>query len=216
MISNSGTVMGILPLGSGQGLARALGIPLNIRRSITVLNRMHIARIDTGLAGDFRFVNIAGIGIAAEVARGCSSGSGLMPYIMNLLRKLPGYPGAHLRLSTDKGIYEGDYLLASFANGSQWGYGARINPNSELQDGRLEICLLRKIPIFLLPWLFIRLYTGTIHRSRYMKVIPAENAEITTAGIIQGHIDGEPVAFTCPMQVSVKPASLKVICPSDN
>ena len=212
------TALGILPMGSGKGLARSLGIPLSISGAIEVINRFRVVRIDTGRAGLQRFVNIAGIGFAAEVAHAYAGSRrrGLLPYALNTAKKLPFYPSVSASIEIGDRIVSGKYFDITFANSTQWGYGAHISPTSKPDDGILEVCLFRKFPVVLVPGLLARLYSGTIHRSRYMEVIPAEKASISGNGSFKGHIDGEPVEFTAPFDVSIDPLSLKVLSPGQD
>ena len=92
-LAHSETILGILPMGSGKGLARSLRIPLDPGKAIEIINRFQIARIDTGMAGMHRFVNIAGIGFAAEVAHAYAGSKtrGFFPYALNIAKILPGY-----------------------------------------------------------------------------------------------------------------------------
>ena len=211
---HSETALGILPMGSGKGLARSLKIPLNLGKAISIINRFLIARIDTGMVGIHRFVNIAGIGFAAEVAHAYAGSKtrGFFPYAMNIAKILPGYSSFSAGITVENREIYGDYFDISFANSTQWGYGAHISPMSKPDDGSLDICIIRKFPKILVPGLLARLYTKTIHRSRYMEIIPVQEARISGSGSFKGHIDGEPVEFTTPFHISIEPGSLKVIC----
>ena len=210
----SDTMLGILPLGSGKGLARSLGIPLNIRDAINTINKLNIARMDTGVAGKHRFINIAGIGFAAEVAHAYADSTtrGFFPYAMNTVKKFPGYSSISARVTIENRNISGRCFDISFANSTQWGYGAHISPNSKPDDGLLEICIIRNFPKILVPGLLARLYTKTIHRSKYMEIIPAKKAWISGNGPFKGHVDGEPVEFTSPFIICIEPGSLKVVC----
>ncbi|MFC2116342.1 diacylglycerol/lipid kinase family protein [Bacteroidota bacterium] len=207
------TMLGILPLGSGKGLARSLGIPLNIKDAIKTINRLNIARIDTGMLGTYRFFNIAGIGFDAEVAHAYAGSitRGFFPYALNIIKKLPGYSSISVGVTIENRNISGRYFIVSFANSSQWGYGAHISPMSKPDDGLLNICLIRNFPKIFAPGLMIRLYTKTIHRSKYMETIPVKKAVISGNGSFKGHIDGEPVEFNAPFNVSIEPGSLKVV-----
>ena len=211
---HSETAMGILPLGSGKGLARSLRIPLDIRKAIDTINEYKITRIDTGLVGKHRFVNIAGIGFAAEVAYAYSDSGkrGFLPYAVNTARKLLVYLPISAEVTLKDQNISGNYFNISFANSTQWGYGAHISPNSKPNDGFLEICVLRKFPKIFAPVLALRLFTKSIDKSRYMDIIQVEMAELSGNESFKGHIDGEPVLLTAPLKVSVDPGSLKVVC----
>ncbi len=214
---HSDTALGILPMGSGNGLARSLGIPMDIGKAIRLINRLPVTRIDTGLINRHRFINIAGIGFAARVAHLYAGGRtrGFIPYAVKSAGAFPGYSSFPASIEIDDKQVSGRFFLISIANSSQWGYGAYISPMSDPADGFLDICLLRSFPKILVPGLMTRLFTKTFHKSRYTLIIPVKNAEISGSDRFTGHVDGEPVVFDAPLHISVEPGSLKVICPEE-
>jgi diacylglycerol kinase (ATP) len=210
---HSGVILGILPLGSGKGLARSLGIPLDIRKAIHILNDFSVIEIDTGLVNQFRFINMAGIGFDAAVAHAYAekSGRGFFTYAFQTARELFRYTSLPIHIKTGKRDIFNRLFLLSFANSSQWGYGAQISPHARTDSGFLDLCLVKDFPRILSPALAIRLFTGTMHKSRFIDILQINTAEIAGNDKYIGHIDGEPVEFTTPLHVSVDPASLKVI-----
>ena len=210
------TILGILPMGSGRGLARTLGIPVDMADAIRTLNELNIVSIDAGKAGDQFFFSIAGIGFASEVAHtyADSKRRGFFSYSLNIVRRLPGYSPVEISVTIDERTISGKYFDISMANSTQWGYGAHISPLSRPDDGWLEICLLSSFPKILAPCLIARLFLKTIHQSRYMQIIPGRTIHMEGKGSCTGHLDGEPVEFTLPMNIEVFPGSLKVITPA--
>ncbi|KPL13421.1 MAG: hypothetical protein AMS26_14490 [Bacteroides sp. SM23_62] len=211
---HSGVILGILPMGSGKGLARSLGIPMDIRKAIQTLNDFTVIEMDTGQANQFRFINIAGIGFDAHVAQAYANSTrrGFFPYAFHTAGNLFRYSPVPVHIRYDHKETEDNVFLVCFANSTQWGYGALISPNARTDDGLLDLCIWRDFPRILSPGLLIRLFNGTIHKSRYISAIPFKQAVATGFERIQGHIDGEPVEFTAPLNITVDPASLKVIC----
>jgi len=210
---HSDVILGILPLGSGKGLARSLGIPLDLRKAIQTINDFNVEKIDTGLANQFRFISIAGIGFDAAVAHAYArkSGRGFFTYAFQTVKALFKYSSITVHVQTNKINRFTRVFLLSLANSSQWGYGARISPQASTRDGLLDLCLLRNFPLILSPALLIRLFNGTIHRSEFIDIFHIKQAEIVGTGDYIGHIDGEPVTFATPIQFRVDPASLSVI-----
>jgi YegS/Rv2252/BmrU family lipid kinase len=215
---HSETILGILPLGSGKGLARSLGIPLQPGNAIRILNRLNIKRIDSGLAGTHRFFNIAGIGFAAMVAHTYSNSKkrGFFAYARSSAKNLPGFRPVSMEISTGDRCISDRFFLVSLANAAQWGYGAYISPMSRPDDGSLDICIIRDFPKLLVPVLLTRIFTKTIHRSKYVEAIRVKNAVISGNGAVKGHIDGEPVEFTLPLKVSLEKDSLRVVSKDRN
>jgi YegS/Rv2252/BmrU family lipid kinase len=210
---HSEVILGILPMGSGKGLARSLGIPLDIPKALQTLNDLNVIKIDTGLANQFRFINIAGIGFDAVVAHAYArkSGRGFFTYAFQSARNLFHYKNVPVQLKTGQTNLSTSAFLLSFANSSQWGYGALINPQANTGDGLLDLCLLKGFPRILSPILLIKLFNGSIHRSKFIDILTVDQAEIGGSDKYIGHIDGEPVEFSTPLKITVDPASLKVI-----
>jgi diacylglycerol kinase (ATP) len=210
---HSDVILGILPLGSGKGLARSLGIPMNIRRAIQTLNDFNVVEMDTGMANQFRFVNIAGIGFDAVVAHAYAgkSGRGFFTYAWQTARLLFRYTGIPVSIKIGRENKFTHAFLICFANSQQWGYGALISPHACPGDGLLDLCIWRNHPRIISPLLLIRLFNGSIHRSRFIDILHFGSIELVSTDNLIGHIDGEPVEFTTPLTVSVDPASLKVI-----
>jgi diacylglycerol kinase (ATP) len=209
--------LGILPLGSGKGLARSLGIPLNIKEAIETINNFYIQKIDTGLINQNRFINIAGIGFDALVADSYNDihRRGFFAYVTKAFEVFLRYSPQSVQVRTENQETSGSYFLVSVANSSQWGYGTYISPQSKTDDGLLDVCMFKKFPRIIIPILATRLFTKSIHRSRYVEIIPVQKAEITGKDVFKGHIDGEPVEFKSPVRISIEPGSLNVICPSN-
>lgn len=212
-LTHSAVILGILPMGSGKGLARSLGIPMDIRKALQILNDFTVIEIDTGLVNQFRFINMAGIGFDAAVAHTYArkSGRGFFTYARETIRNLFHYRSIQVEIKTGQEEISARAFLLSFANSPQWGYGALISPHASPGDGLLDLCLWRNFPRILSPLLVIRLFTGSLHRSRFLDIHRISQAEIGGHDRYIGHIDGEPVEFTTPIKLTVDPASLKVI-----
>jgi len=210
---HSKVILGILPMGSGKGMARSLGIPMDIRKAIQTLNDLNVIKIDTGLANQFRFISMAGIGFDAAVAHAYArkSGRGFFTYAFQSARNLFHYKNVPVQIKTGQIDMSTSAFLLSFANSSQWGYGALISPHASTADGLLDLCLLKNFPRILSPILVIKLFNGSIHRSKFIDILPVKQAEIGGCDKYIGHIDGEPIEFTAPIKITVDPASLKVI-----
>ena len=210
---NTETALGILPLGSGKGLARALGIPLNVKAGLQTINRQSIVRIDTGMVNQYRFVNMAGIGFDAMVAHSFTGVQrrGFFLYLVRTTGSFLRYSPIPAHIKIENRNISGRFFLVSIANSTQWGYGVHISPHSKTNDGLLDICVFRNFPKILVPLLVTRLFIKTIHKSRYVEIIPVKQVEISGSNSFTGHTDGEPAEFTAPVRISVEPSSLRVI-----
>lgn len=207
-------VLGIIPTGSGNGLARHLGIPMEIGKSLKCIQMMNVISIDTVRFNDHRFLNVAGIGFDAEVSWNFAGSErrGWMNYariILGMVMKITTFP---YQLKYGDSHEEGSAVMISFANSSQYGNNARIAPNADIQDGKIDICILKSMNFFRLFPFFFSVMTGSIRNSSYFKSISTGSLEMT--GIFKrAHIDGEPIELNGRLKIEVHPMSLNVICP---
>ena len=211
---NSSTAMAIIPTGSGNGLARHLNIPLNLKKAMQVINSGKEIKIDTIQMNGETFANVAGIGFDAHIGwefakfgkRGFSS------YIKVITREFPKYKAQDFELTIDgKTIIKNAYLI-SFANGSQWGNNAYIAPTADISDGEMDIAILRDFKFMSGLAIGYKLFKKTLHQSSFLEVIKAKEVLATQKGII-AHIDGQPIEIGNELRIKVNPLSLNVIVP---
>ncbi len=215
--SEQETILGIIPTGSGNALARHLGIPMSQKKAIECLNRKHTELIDTATLNDEPFFAVAGTGFDAEVAaRFALSGiRGFWTYCRLAFVRFFTYKPAEYIITTDsKGINRKAFLI-SVANGSQYGNNAFIAPYASLQSGMLDVCILKPFPLLKGPGLVWRLFTKTLDRSPYMETVKGQNIEIrrTDGNPMPVHYDGETMPPANNLIFEVKPKTLKVILP---
>ena len=212
-LAGSGTTIGIIPLGSGNGLAYDLGIPRKIPASVRRINSMNKRTIDSARIGDRFFINMAGIGFDAEIAHDFDGRDkrGLRAYVLCVFRKFFAYklPSCTLRFKDQ--VHELSPFIMSFANSGQYGNNAYIAPGARADDGFLDISVLDKFPLYLAPVLAARLFLKNIHRSRYYKVFRVEKASISAGDKLYGHIDGEAVLFDKTFDIVAQPQSFEII-----
>jgi YegS/Rv2252/BmrU family lipid kinase len=211
---NTDSAMAIIPTGSGNGLARHLNIPLDLKKAMQVINRCKEQKVDTIQLNDETFVNVAGIGFDAHIGwefarfgkRGFSS------YVKVIMREFPKYKAQDFELTIDgKTVTQNAYLI-SFANGSQWGNNAYIAPTADISDGIMDIAILRDFKLMNGLAIGYHLFRKTLHLSTYLEVIKAKEVIVKQQGII-AHIDGEPIEAGNELKIKVNPLSLKVIVP---
>jgi diacylglycerol kinase family enzyme len=187
-----------VPVGSGNGLARTLGIPLTPRRAIRSLADGVVRRMDVGLANGRPFLNVAGAGLDAVVgadfhAHGSRGGRrGVLTYVRLTLRRALSYEAESWTLSSDAGDYGGRALIVVFVNGRQYGGGAILAPGSRLDDGLLEVVVFEDASLVQILANAPRLFLGTIERfSRYRR-LTVSSAVLTAPRPFEHHRDGEP------------------------
>ncbi len=211
---NTNSAMAIIPTGSGNGLARHLNIPLNLKKAMLVINKGKQTAIDTVQMNEEKFVNVAGIGFDAHIGwefakfgkRGFSS------YLKVISREFPRYKAQDFELIIDGNSVTKNAYLISFANGSQWGNNAHIAPTADISDGLLDIAILKDFKFTNALSIGYRLFKRTIHQSAFLETIKVKEVIVRQQGTI-AHIDGEPIEIGKELKIKINPLSLKVIIP---
>jgi YegS/Rv2252/BmrU family lipid kinase len=216
-IVGADTLLGIIPFGSGNGLARFLKIPMNTKKAIKALNTSNIATIDSATLNSKPFFNMAGMGFDAHIAEVFSHNKkrGFITYIKASIEELNKYKSEVYQLHIDGQTYEREAFMLSFANSSQYGNNAHISPNASVQDGLLDVCVIKKFPLWRFFEMGIRMLTKTTDKTKSLEIIRGKHIFVKRMGPGPVHLDGEPHAEEADINIVVMPASLKVIVGSD-
>jgi YegS/Rv2252/BmrU family lipid kinase len=216
----SKTALGLVPMGSGNGLARTLGIPLRPEQAVETLARAVPRRMDVGMVNGRPFLNVAGAGFDAEIgadfhAHGLRGGRrGVFTYVRLSLRRTWSYRAEQWSLHADDGAFEGRALVVAFVNGRQYGGGAIMAPGARLDDGLLDVVVIEDAPPFETVWNSTRLFLGNIEGFRRYKHYPARTATLEGPGPFVHHRDGEPEDASGRLEVSVQPLALAILVPA--
>ena len=209
------TAMGIIPVGSGNGLARHLGISMKVKKAVAVINQGQVSKIDTATLNDQVFVNLAGVGFDAYVARqfARSGKRGFSTYFRITANAYKRYKPHRYTLTIDGKVIQRRALLVSFANSNQFGNNASIDSKASLVDGYIDVCIVGKIPFWktglLAPLLFVKKFDQT----RYVEIIRAKEAHIIWRKGKSIHVDGDPKKMGKELVMKINPLSLKMIVP---
>jgi YegS/Rv2252/BmrU family lipid kinase len=203
--------LGIIPIGSGNGLARHLGIPLKVNKALEHAMQGKSIQIDAASFNDQPFFCTAGIGFDASVAHRFAKGKGrgLLNYIRATIYTLGHYQP--IKVSIDNGPWENVFSV-SFANANQFGNNAYISPYSNIQDGLLEVIKIKQLNLFQATSIGIRLFLGTLPKSKMVETISCKEIFILYQSDQHLHLDGEQL-FTNSDTLHVKnlPGALHVI-----
>jgi len=213
---HSNSALGIIPGGSGNGLARHLNIPLTPVRAIELLNKGIATNIDTATINGIPFVSIAGVGFDAMVAKkfAKSPRRGFLTYFRIAANEFLNYKPKKYTLKFDDGLFiKRRAFFIAFANSNQFGYNAQIAPNARLNDGKIDICIAQKPNVFQTPVVANLLLLKLIDKSPLMDIISTSEVVITRKKNKVVNIDGEPIKLDRELVVKVVPSSLKVIIP---
>jgi diacylglycerol kinase (ATP) len=216
----SEVALGVVPSGSGNGLARALRIPLRPDRALASLASGVKRRMDIGLLNGLPFLNVAGAGFDAAVGqafheRGRRGGRrGLLGYVRLVLGELGSYRPSRLSISTDGECLELAPFILTFANGLQYGSGAVINPGGKLDDGILEVVAFDERPLLRILAVAPRLFLGGLEHADGYRRLPVTKATVTAGRPIVVHRDGDPDQPTERLEVEVRPLALEIVVPA--
>jgi len=203
--------IGIIPIGSGNGLARHLNIPLQFEAALDKAMHGHEIGIDVGLLNNKMFFCTAGIGFDAKVAQlfAQSNQRGFINYIKATLSALTMYKP--IEISINQGPMEKVYSL-TFANASQFGNNAYISPFSDLQDAYLEMVKIKPIHLVNAGILVMQLFSKKIHRSNKVNIQSIKSITIQYKGNEPLHLDGETLLTdNATLEISIDPLALLVI-----
>lgn len=211
----SNTALGILPFGSGNGLALHLGIPVDTAEAIQLLNTPKHITIDAAEANGKAFFCTAGLGFDARIGQVFASTHtrGFGSYIRMTLSEYLDFTPHQYTIKVNGQELKGSYFVVTMANAGQYGNGAYIAPQANIQDGQMDLCLLRPFPRLEVMRLGWQLFNKSIHENEYMQIIRTEMAEIDCPQAECMHLDGEFAPIKGKLQVRMLPGSLQVIVP---
>ena len=215
---DSEIALGILPLGSGNGLARDLNIPTtNVKKALDVILEENIISIDYGKVNDRIFFCTCGVGFDAEVAA-MSSGKknrGSLMYIKNMLETFFKQKPQTYEIICPEGTIKDKAFVVTCANASQYGYNAHIAPHADIQDGMMNIAILKPLSILDVAQTSLQLFAKKIDENS--KMIELVTNEVTIKREKKGlmHIDGDPVEMGKEINVKIIPQGLKVLVPKN-
>lgn len=205
--------LGIIPGGSGNGLARDLGIPFDPAKAIEHALRTAPRVIDVAELGDHVFLNVAGIGLDAHVAALVTTRvhhRGLIPYLSAATGDFLRYKPVEYTLEIDGRSTQTTALVLAFANSTQWGFGARIAPSASLSDGLLDVVVVQDLGFVGNAWRVPALFSRRIDRQRGIQTHRVREITIRSREPMLFHIDGEAMQGTDTLVARVRPGALRL------
>ena len=210
------SALGIIPAGSGNGMARGLGIPRDPRKALDLIQHGRVRRLDVGEAGGSYFFNVFGLGfdacLAARFHREAGGVRGPLPYFTLGVSSFFAYrpPSVQITVEGEKLLIAP--LVLTIANGPQYGVGARIAPEADFADGRLDLVWLERLSALRALRALPRLFNGTIDRvrGRWHRRFTELTLQLPSATEVQ--YDGEVRVGSERMDVRILPGALDVVC----
>jgi diacylglycerol kinase (ATP) len=212
---HSSTALGIIPTGSGNGLARFLQMPFKVNKALEVINEGIFKPIDVIKLNNYYSLNVSGIGFDAYISHKFAHKKrrGPLAYMQLISKEFPKYKSDRYSLNIDGEHIDIEAFLISFANSSQYGNNLHIAPQALIDDGLIDVCLIKDFPKFTAPALLISLVDQSIDKSKYDKIVKARKINIHHNVPLLGHVDGEPVNFGKEVNIEIMPLALKIVIP---
>ena len=212
-LAGSHTALGILPFGSGNGLARHLGVPMNYEDAMKHLETGDVVAIDKGEMNGMSFFCTAGTGFDARIGKlfAESTTRGFWTYAKLTIREFRAYRGEEYKLTIDGKTYSRNAFLITVANAGQYGNDAWIAPQANAWDGLFHVVIMKPFRWWNLLSLAIRLFRKSIHLSPFIETITGKTVTIQRKNAGAAHYDGEPAEMDAELRITMTPRALKVV-----
>ena len=212
---SSPLTMGIIPKGSGNGLARHLGISVRIDQALHCVFTGKMMAMDTFRINGKLSLNVSGIGFDGYVANlfDIEGQRGLQGYTKLVLNEYMQFREFEAALKIDDRVMERKAFVIAIANSSQYGNNAKIAPTASVCDQLLNISILKKFPPYRLDFIY-SFFSGAIDQSAYCESLQIRNASIRLKEPMDYHVDGEPAGKAGKFTIELLPASLQILAPA--
>jgi YegS/Rv2252/BmrU family lipid kinase len=207
--------LGVVPTGSGNGFARQIGLPMDVRASLQSCRGGRIETIDTARVNGLPFLATMGVGFDAAVAEAFASAGtrGLRTYVRVGVREARRFKSDEYEVHVDGAPRTLRAFAVVVANAAHYGNNARIAPLASLQDGVLDVVTVGEINLLQAAALVPRLFRGTIDKSKHVTVTRGTRVEIRRPHPGPAQLDGEPLLLAERLEVEIVPRSLRVLVP---
>ncbi len=209
---NTDKILGLFPMGSGNGFGRENNFNHNLKELLEKLKYGNSKKIDMINIGEEYSVNVSGVGLDSAVANGFENSSrGFLNYIKISAKTFLQFKGIKVQFKNPElAQYNDNYFMVNIANTRQFGNNAYIAPQALTNDGKMEIALVKKFPLYLAPKFVYQLFTKKLQPSPYLQYITTDECELVVDSDLW-HIDGDAQKITSPIKMKVIPLCLNVL-----
>ncbi|MDR2496326.1 MAG: diacylglycerol kinase family lipid kinase [Tannerellaceae bacterium] len=214
---HSDVVLGIIPRGSGNGLARELHIPMDTHRALELIMKGHVSTIDGCRANEHIFFTTCGLGFDATVSQkfAAEKHRGSLTYVRRTITEYLYYKPEVYELRIGRRAVKETAFLVACANASQYGNNAYIAPNADVADGKIDVTILAPFTPLEVPSLAFQLFTKNIEKNSKIRTFQTTQLSIVRQSRGVMHLDGDPVMADAEINISVVPKALKVFAPDN-
>ena len=210
---HSNTALGIIPTGSGNGLARHLLIPMKIKGAIQVLNDCEITDLDYGIINEHPFFCTCGVGFDAFISEKFAEAGkrGPITYLENILKEGLKYEPETYEIEAENGTIKKKAFLISCANASQYGNNAYIAPQASMSDGMIDVIIMEPFDALEASQISIEMFNKTLDKNNKIKTFRSKEIKIyrKAPGVI--HYDGDPIDTGKEIVVTLKEKGIKIL-----
>jgi len=212
---NTNITLGIIPLGSGNGLARDLQIPMNSKEALEIIKDDNIIKIDYGIANDNIFFCTCGMGFDAMVSERAAREKkrGTLMYMKNILEAFVEEKPQTYEIVFPEGTIKDKAFVVTCANAGQYGYNAFIAPNADIQDGKMNIVIIKPLNILDVPQTTLQLFSKNLDNNKKMLQVLTNEVQIKREHEGVMHVDGDPIRTGKEINVKIIQNGLKVLVP---
>lgn len=212
--------LGIIPCGSGNGLARHIEIPVgDVARAADIVVLGHAEAVDVAMADGRLCACTCGVGFDAATAHrfAQATGRGLLTYVRSAVEEYHRRQSARYRLTLDGSDVAESAIIVAVCNASQWGNNAYIAPGASIKDGLLDVVVVRPAKTGANVLTAVEVMSGRLRASGRVALYRARDVVVSRLDSLEptmlGHIDGEPVTLPSRLTVRCMPGALRLLTP---
>lgn len=212
-LTHTNTALAIIPCGSGNGLARHLCIPIDIKKSIDIINQCNIEELDYGIINDLPFFCTCGMGFDAFISlKFAESGKrGPITYVENVLKEGLKYKPETYEVIDETGAKKYNAFLIACANASQYGNNAYIAPHASMSDGLLDVIIMEPFTAFDAPQISFDMFNKTLDKNSKIKTFKTKSIRIHRNDPGAIHFDGDPIMTGEDIDVRIENRGIKIV-----
>ena len=212
-LTHTGTALGIIPCGSGNGLARHLCLPLDIKKAIQIINAYRVEDFDYGIINDLPFFCTCGMGFDAFISlKFAEAGKrGPITYVENVLKEGLKYQPETYEVIDDQGAKNYKAFLIACANASQYGNNAYIAPGASMKDGEMDVIIMEPFDVLDAPQIAADLFMKTLTNNSKIKTFRTKSLHIHRKGAGAIHYDGDPIMTGEDIDVHIEHLGIKIV-----